>query len=303
LEHKVKERTEEVECQKNEIMEKNYELEEQNYEILSQRDLLTNQNEKISKQNKQIKDSIQYASRIQSAILPSTSIFSELNIEHFLIFQPKDIVSGDFYWVKTIQNHLLLAIADCTGHGVPGAFMSMLGNSFLNEIVTHNDTTKASHVLDKLRDLIITSLKQSGEDGLTRDGMDIAFCELDTTSFVMQYAGAHISLVIIRNNQIIELLGDRRPVGLHSKEAFVFTNHMVQLEKGDQVYLFTDGIFDQFGGEEGKKYMYKRLKQLLLEINEQPMETQKQLITQSIYNWMGNEYEQIDDITLLGLRF
>ncbi|HOZ13230.1 MAG TPA: two-component regulator propeller domain-containing protein [Tenuifilaceae bacterium] len=302
LEERVEERTKEVVRQKSEILEKNHELEEQNQEIMSQRDLLSNQNERISKQNKQIKDSIQYASRIQSAILPSTSILTEFNIEHFLIFRPKDIVSGDFYWFKQMGDHLLIAVADCTGHGVPGAFMSMLGNSFLNEIVTHNDITKANEVLDRLRDLIISSLKQSGEDAVTRDGMDIAFCEINLKTLSIQFSGAHNSLLIIRNNELIELHADRYPVGLYHKSLIPFNNHEFQLMKGDNLYMFTDGIFDQFGGENGNKFMYKRLKNLMIEVNQLPMESQKLKIEKNVDEWMKNEYEQIDDITMLGMR-
>ncbi|MGE0078807.1 MAG: two-component regulator propeller domain-containing protein [Bacteroidales bacterium] len=302
LEEKVRERTIEVENQKNEILEKNHELEDQNQEIMSQRDLLSNQNERISKQNKQIKDSIQYARRIQSAILPSTSILTDHNIDHFLIFRPKDIVSGDFYWFKQMGDHLLIAVADCTGHGVPGAFMSMLGNAFLNEIVAHNDITKANQVIDNLRDLVISSLKQSGEDAVTRDGMDIAFCELNLKTLSIQFAGAHNSLLIVRNNELIELHADRFPVGLYHKTLMSFTNHKFQLQKGDNLYLLTDGIFDQFGGDYGSKFMYKRLKNLLVEINQQPMDSQKKIIEINVDDWMRNEYEQIDDITLLGLR-
>ncbi len=302
LEEKVEERTKEVVRQKSEILEKNHELEEQNQEIMSQRDLLSNQNERISKQNKQIKDSIQYASRIQSAILPATSILNDLNFVHFLIYRPKDIVSGDFYWFKQIGDHLLIAVADCTGHGVPGAFMSMLGNAFLNEIVTHNDITKANEVLDRLRELIISSLKQSGEEAVTRDGMDIAFCEINLKTLSIQYAGAHNSLIIIRNNELIELHADRYPVGLYHKSLMPFNNHQFQLMKGDNLYMFTDGIFDQFGGEYGSKFMYKRLKNLLVEINQLPMESQKKEIEKNVDDWMRNEYEQIDDITMLGMR-
>ena len=302
LEERVEERTKEVVKQKSEILEKNHELEEQNQEIMSQRDLLSNQNERISKQNKQIKDSIQYASRIQSAILPSTSILNEFNIEHFLIFRPKDIVSGDFYWFKQMGDHLLIAVADCTGHGVPGAFMSMLGNAFLNEIVTHNDITKANEVLDRLRDLIISSLKQSGEEAVTRDGMDIAFCEINLKTLSIQFSGAHNSLIIIRNNELIELHADRYPVGLYHKSLIPFNNHEFQLMKGDSLYMFTDGIFDQFGGENGSKFMYRRLKNLLVEINQLPMESQKFEIEKNVDVWMKNEYEQIDDITMLGMR-
>jgi len=302
LEHMVKERTMEVEMQKNEIIGKNEELESQNVEIMSQRDLLSEQNQKISKQNKQIKDSIQYASRIQNALLPSTNVLSQNNIDHFLILKPKDIVSGDFYWFKQVRHHLLFAVADCTGHGVPGAFMSMLGNAFLNEIVMRNEITRANQVLEKLRNLIISSLMQSGEDAVSRDGMDIAFCEIDLATLKLQYAGAHVNLIIVRNNEIITVKADRIPVGLYHKEQRPFTNQDIQLQSNDKLYLFTDGIIDQFGGEHGGKFMLKRFLRLITDINQLPMDQQQRLIEASMNRWMNDKYEQIDDITVLGLH-
>lgn len=302
LEQKVKERTEEVEKQKNEIVDKNFELEQQNCEILAQRDTLTMQNEKISKQNKQIKDSIQYASRIQSAILPSTSILDKNGIDHFLIFKPKDIVSGDFYWIKQIQDHLLLAVSDCTGHGVPGAFMSMLGNAFLNEIVSHSEVTKTNEVLENLRDLIITSLAQSGDDTITRDGMDISLCEINLQNLHVQFAGAYNPMLIVRDGEIITLNADRFPVGYHFKASKSFKNTDFQLQKGDAIYLFTDGILDQFGGEWGYKFMLRKLKSTLLDIHKLPMKSQKEALDRIIDEWMGQKYDQIDDITIFGVR-
>ena len=302
LEQKVKERTEEVEKQKSEILDKNEELEQQNNEILAQRDILSMQNEKITKQNKQIRDSIQYASRIQSALLPSTNVLSKNGIDHFLLFRPKDIVSGDFYWIKQINDHLLIVVADCTGHGVPGAFMSMLGNAFLNEIVNHSDITKASQVLERLRVLIITSLEQSGDEAVTRDGMDISFCDINTQTMEMQFAGAYNSLYIIREDELIELKANRFPVGHYYKGLQPFDNTNFQLKKGDVFYMLTDGFLDQFGGEIGGKYSLKRFRSLLQGIYKEPIEVQKELIEKSLDGWMNNKYEQIDDITLLGFK-
>jgi len=302
LEQKVKERTEEVEHQKDEIVYKNNELEQQNTEILAQRDTLARQNGKISKQNKQIKDSIQYASRIQSAILPSTSILTQNGIDHFLIFRPKDIVSGDFYWIKQIKDHLLIAVADCTGHGVPGAFMSMLGNSFLNEIINYSDITKANHVLDRLRELIISSLQQSGDDSVTRDGMDISFCEINLKTHEMQFAGAYNSMYIARNGELIEIKANRFPVGHYYKGHQPFNNSTFQLQTGDVFYMLTDGILDQFGGDIGGKFSAKRFRALLLETYQLPMDQQKENIEMNLDQWMDNKYEQIDDITMLGFK-
>lgn len=302
LEQKVKERTEEVEQQKNEIVDKNHELEQQNQEILAQRDTLSIQNEKISKQNKQIKDSIQYASRIQSALLPSTSVLAQAEINHFLIFRPKDIVSGDFYWIKKLNDHLLIAVADCTGHGVPGAFMSMLGNAFLNEIINHNDITQANLVLSRLRDLIITSLEQSGDDSVTRDGMDISFCDINLKTMEMQFAGAYNSVFVARSGELIELKANRFPVGHYYKGSQPFDNSLFQLQPGDVFYMLTDGILDQFGGDYGGKYSIKRFRSLLLETYQLPIEKQKEKIEKNLDQWMNNKYDQIDDITMLGFK-
>ncbi|RPH30981.1 MAG: hypothetical protein EHM93_14950 [Bacteroidales bacterium] len=302
LEQKVTERTEEVEQQKNEIVDKNHELEQQNSEILAQRDTLSMQNEKISKQNKQIRDSIQYASRIQSALLPSTTTLSQNNLEHFLIFRPKDIVSGDFYWIKQTTEHLLIAVADCTGHGVPGAFMSMLGNAFLNEIINHSEITQANQVLERLRDLIILSLEQSGDDSVTRDGMDISFCDINLKTKEIQFAGAYNSMYILRNGELIEVKANRFPVGHYYKGLQPFVNSNIQLQKGDVIYMLTDGILDQFGGENGGKYSAKRFRNLLLDIHQLPMDQQKESVEMSLDKWMNNKYEQIDDITMLGFK-
>lgn len=302
LEQKVTERTEEVEQQKNEIVEKNEALEQQNTEILAQRDILSNQNEKISKQNKQIRDSIQYASRIQSALLTSTIILSQNNIEHFLIFRPKDIVSGDFYWIKQTEDHFLIAVADCTGHGVPGAFMSMLGNAFLNEINNHSEITQANQVLERLRDLIISSLEQSGDEAVTRDGMDISFCKINLKTKEMQFAGAYNSTYILRGGELIEIKANRFPVGHYYKGLQPFDNSNIQFQSGDVFYMLTDGILDQFGGENGGKFSGKRFRALLLENYHLPMQQQKEIFELNLDNWMNGKYEQIDDITLLGFK-
>lgn len=302
LEQKVQERTLEVENQKDEIVLKNKALENQNQEILAQRDVLTTQNEKILYQNKQIKDSILYAKRIQTAILPSTEILNSLHLEHFLIFRPKDIVSGDFYWMRQIKDFLLIAVADCTGHGVPGAFMSMLGNAFLNEIVSHTEVVTPAQVLEKMRNLVIESLRQSGDGLLTRDGMDMAFCAINMKTLEFQYAGAHNPVFIIRNNELIELRADRFPVGHHYTELQDFTNNKMLLQDDDKLYMFTDGIIDQFGGSKGRKLMIQNLRDAILQNSHLDFQSQKNELEKFLDNWMGTDYEQIDDMTLLGIK-
>ena len=302
LEIKVAERTAEVEQQKTEILGKNHALENQNAEIEAQRDLLANQHERISKQKKQITDSIQYARRIQSAILPSSKVLLDENMDHFIIYHPKDIVSGDFYWFKKTNNHMLMAVVDCTGHGVPGAFMSMLGNSFLNEIAIRREIAQADQVLAEMRTRVLDALTQSGNISETKDGMDMAFCALNLQTLEMQYAGAYIPLHYVRNGILMEVKPDKMPVGYHVVKPHPFTNHVLQMEHGDIVYLLTDGIIDQFGGEYGDKLKMRRIRDIISQNHHLPMEEQQSILENILTNWMGDEFNQIDDITMVGVR-
>jgi len=268
-------------------------LEEQNIEIKQQRD-------KIFQQKQEITDSIQYASRIQNAILPPSSMLDKLQ-DHFILYKPRDIVSGDYYWMTLKDNKTIVVAADCTGHGVPGAFMSMLGISFMNEIVNKSDTTQANQILNQLRGNVISSLGQTGEEGEAQDGMDLALCVIDTSAMKIQYSGAYNPLYIIRNNELLEYKPDKMPIGIHTEKDNSFSNHDIDVEIGDALYLFSDGYVDQFGGSRQKKFLTKNFKELLLRINKKPMKDQKEILDGTIREWMGG-VEQIDDILVMGLR-
>ncbi len=333
-----------------EIQKKNEEITMQRDEIEAHRDIVVQQKNFIENQKKEITDSITYANRIQQALLPDLSLLFDKQssvishqssvkedvdntttplitdhrsqiTDYFVLYKPKDIVSGDFYWATRINEWLIFTVADCTGHGVPGAFMSMLGISFLNEIVRKKEVTKASQVLDHLREYIIEVLHQKTQYDFSseymKDGMDIALCALNTADNTLQYSGAYNPLYLVtgclslvagevnqkpatRNQQLIELKADNQPVAIYHKMN-PFTNHEIVVQKGDIIYLVSDGYKDQFGGLSNKKIMSKQLKELLIEIADKPMNEQKEILNLFFENWRG-ENEQIDDITILGIR-
>ncbi len=327
--------------QKHEIEEKNEELKQQNDEILAQRDeisaqrdLVTKQRDHINEQKKGITDSITYAKRIQNAMLPDlnrvlglqSSVDSRQlaidsrqsdpqiadcrlpNADYFILYKPKDIVSGDFYWATRINEWLILTVADCTGHGVPGAFMSMLGVSFLNEIVRKKEITKASEVLDHLRSSIIDALQQKEQTGEAlasmknvQDGMDISLCALNTSTNVLQFAGANNPLFIVTaRNELKIIPADKQPVAIYINMK-PFTNQEIQLQKGDSIYLASDGYQDQFGGPDKKKFLVKKLRELLMKIKDKTMAEQKEIIDKTFEDWKG-DYSQVDDVTIMGLK-
>ena len=297
-----------LEWQKNEIIQKTEEIETQRDEIESQkeeietqRDLAETQRDRISAQKKELTDSITYASRIQSALLPESGYFSKIFSDYFILNKPKDIVSGDFYWLSIKGNKTIVAVADCTGHGVPGAFMSMLGVEFLNEIVNNIGIVQPNRILNNMRDRIIKSMGQTGKAGETRDGMDIALVSIDLENNSLQYAGAFNPLFIIRNNNINEIKGDRMPVGFHEKIDKPFTNHEIQIHANDSIYLFSDGYKDQFGWRSNKKLNLNNFRELLLSVQNVPMKAQKLLLENNFNNWKG-DLEQIDDIMVMGIR-
>lgn len=262
--------------------------------------VLEEKNELISHQKQEITDSIRYASKIQSAILPVPSLLDEALKDHFVLFLPRDIVSGDFYWYTMLQNKMILTAADCTGHGVPGAFMSMLGVSSLYEIVNKEGIMEPAEILNKLRAFIKQTLSQSGKENEQKDGMDISLCMLDLENMRLEWAGAYNPLVLIRNGELIEYKADKMPVAIHVNDHRSFTNHVIELQPNDKFYMFSDGFPDQFGGTDGRKYMSKRFKQFLLEIHDKPMELQKELLLNEHLAWRG-PIEQIDDIVVFGV--
>ena len=263
--------------------------------------LLEKQKEEIEKQKEEITGSIRYAKRIQTAILPSNQWAKENLPEHFILFRPRDIVSGDYYWMNKIGNKVILAAADCTGHGVPGAFMSMLGVSFLNEIVNKNNTIEPHLILNQLRSQVKHTLDQTGKEGEAKDGMDIAVCVVDFDTLELQYAGAYNPMYLFRNGEIIETKADKMPIGIYIREKESFTNNEIQLQKGDTFYIFSDGFADQFGGPKGGKLKSGPFKELLSGIQDKSMADQREFLNTFIDDWIG-EYDQIDDMIILGIR-
>jgi serine phosphatase RsbU (regulator of sigma subunit) len=238
-------------------------------------------------------------------MMPPVGYFNELLDEAFILYRPRDIVSGDFFWIRQVNQFIILAAADCTGHGVPGAFMSLLGISYLNEIVQRREITQAGEVLNELRRQIKHSLRQHGHPDETKDGIDMALCVIDQKNRSMQYAGAYNPLYLIREEkgdaELIELKADRMPLGYHQGKDRPFTNHDIKLEIGDTFYIFSDGFIDQKGGPEQKKFMSKKFKSLLIEIHDRPLFDQKNILEKTLTDWMGTQ-SQIDDILVVGVR-
>lgn len=288
LEQKVKERT--------------IEIQEKAEEIETQRDEIMGQHDEILEQKKEITDSINYASRIQNAVLPLKEHFEQVFNDHFVMFKPRDIVSGDFYWIAEDTDKLYFTAADCTGHGVPGAFMSMLGISSLNEIFgSENNHLTASRILNLLREKIKFSLHQTGKEGENKDGMDMALCIFHKKKSIIEYAGAYNPLYLIRDSELQEYKADRMPVGIYHVEKDSFTNHEIEIKKGDIIYIFSDGYVDQFGGPAQTKFKSVNLKKLLIEINTKPMAEQKQILEDRFNKWKG-DLDQIDDLIFIGIR-
>jgi len=315
--------------QKKEIEEKNLDLEQKNEEIETQRDeieaqrnLVFDQKEKIEQINLDMTNSIQYAQRIQSAALPDLEMIRGTVSDYFLIFRPRNIVSGDFYWVAQVEEKTVLVVADCTGHGVPGAFMSMMGISLLKEIVQKEYLTHPGVVLRRMRKEIIKALGQKGEAGEQRDGMDISLIEISPREKRVQFAGAFNSLYLVRESQLkapaikdlkifegesdnkhtlYEIPGDKMPVAFYDRMD-KFTTREFAFEKGDMLYMYSDGYPDQFGGERGKKFKYIPFKRMILQNASLSMEEQNRVYSTTLDKWMGS-YEQIDDICVLGVKF
>jgi len=251
--------------------------------------------------NREITDSIHYASRIQSALLPPGDYIDKLIPERFIIYMPRDIVSGDYYWLTEKNGQIICMAADCTGHGVPGAFMSMLGIAFLNEIVSKHDDLHSDMILNELRNHVIKSLHQTGEEGGSQDGMDVALYILDLEKMSLEYSGANNSLILFRDEELTEVKSDKMPIGIHMNADVPFTRHSLDIKKNDMIYTFSDGYPDQFGGPHQKKFMIKNFKKLLSEIHLLEMDVQKEKLTDSLNEWMS-ETEQVDDILVIGVR-
>ena len=294
LEQTVKERTQEVVMQKEEI-------EAQKEEIETQLEMATHQRDTISVQNDQIMDSIRYAERIQSAILPPEKSLSKSLADHFILFKPRDIVSGDYYWTSQKDGKLLIAVADCTGHGVPGALLSVMGISSLNEIVSRSETLDPARFLEELRTYLVRSLHQTGTRYEARDGIEIALCIIDSDKLTLEFSGANRPLYLVRDNEVIQYRGNRMPIGLYEQKLAPFTTQSISLQKNDAVYLFSDGYVDQLGGPKRKTFRVINFRKLLTQIQDRSMEEQKQILLEQHQSWKG-ETEQIDDILVVGFR-
>ena len=281
LEDKVRQRTAEVVAQKEEINEQRMQIEE--YFV-------------------QVTDSIKYAKKIQEAILPPESFVKRLLPDSFILYRPKDIVSGDFYWLGEVGEKVFFAAVDCTGHGVPGAFMSIVGYNQLKQALIITEGSSPAEMLNQLNKGVTETLHQKDADSTSRDGMDIAMCSLNMETLELEYAGAFNPLYLLREGEIVQFKADKFPIGssVNAKHN-AFTNHSIQLEKGDQLYIFSDGYADQFGGSRGKKFMYKRFRELLLSVEKQSLNKQREVLHESLYEWMQGE-EQVDDILVMGVR-
>ncbi len=313
----------EIEEQNRNLEQKNEEISSQRDEIEAQRDMLSSQNEEIEHNNKEIMKSLEYASKIQSSTLPDLGDLRAVVSDHLLFFRPRDIVSGDFFWTATVEGSTVITVADCTGHGVPGAFMSMLGMSLLKEIVQKEYITHPGVILRRLRKEVINALGQKGLSGEQRDGMDMALISISQDSKKLEFAGAYNPLYIMRRKDLpppgvpgmtvtealngdngyllYEIIADKMPISYFLKmEKFV--SHEIDLAEGDRLYLFSDGYPDQFGGPRGKKFKYKPFKQMLLQHAHLSMEEQQQILGYTLDEWQGTQ-SQIDDICVIGLAF
>ena len=257
-------------------------------------------NEIINEKNKDIMASIEYASKIQEALLP-TKDNQKLFKDSFYLLQPKDIVSGDFFWYAEVEDVRIVAVIDCTGHGVPGAFMSMIGNTFLHEIVNEKKIARPDLILHELRTRVIRALNQKGDGTNRKDGMDMAICAVNQKGGLIEFAGANNPVYMVINGEILEIKGDKQPVGYFHGEEAPFTLHTVKVAMGDCAYIFSDGFADQFGGPKGKKFKYKQLRDLIFANHLLPMQEQKKILLSTFDTWKG-ELEQVDDVCMIGIR-
>ena len=281
LEQKVEERTAEVVQQKQEI-----EMQKIKMEVLFNH----------------VTDSIRYAKRIQEAILPPDHLIKNLLPDSFVYYKPKDIVSGDFYWLEQLGNKVFFAAVDCTGHGVPGAFMSIVGHNQLKQVMNRITDHKPSVILDELSKGISDSLHQNYDGSTAKDGMDLSLCSIDFEKKELEFSGAFNPLYLIRDNDLQEVKANKFPIGIFlGREARNFTNHKIGLQQGDVIYIFSDGYADQFGGPKGKKFMANQFRNLLMQIHHLPMEEQKEMLDRTLETWKGTE-EQVDDILVIGVR-
>lgn len=303
---KVEQRTNAITCQKNKIEQQKEEIEAQRDHLYKQKILIEEQQIKTEQQNKDILGSINYAKFIQEALLPSQKTIKKVFPDSFVLFKPKDIVSGDFYWIKRIANKeydvSLAAVVDCTGHGVPGAFMSILGIALLNEIVYKKEVNQSNHLLNHLQKKVLENLQDSRNGKTTFDGMDIALFFVNHKTNELFFSGANRPLYLIRSSKLEIFKGDNFPIGKHSLSINGFNYNKIKIEKNDQVYIFSDGFADQFGGPNSKKMKRKRFQQLIYDNHTKPMNEIKDSLEDALSIWKGKN-PQTDDILIMGIRF
>lgn len=261
---------------------------------------IRDKNAVIEEKNKNITDSIRYAKRIQDSFLPTKAFMDEILLNYFVLFIPKDIVSGDFFWVNKTDSKIFFSAIDCTGHGVPGAFVSIIAYVKLQQALIIHKLYTPSEMLDKLNEGVTEFFSQQGTSIEIKDGMDIALCALDRKKMLLEYSGANNPIYIVRNKELIEIHADKQPIGeyLFRKK---FTNKEIAVMQGDTIYLFSDGYADQFGGPKGKKFKHRQLRDVLLSVRDKSMDGQKEFLLNALSEWKG-ELEQVDDILVLGIR-
>ncbi len=270
--------------------------------ISLQHNKLEEKNIIIEEKNKDITDSIHYAKRIQEAMMPAQEQIEQVLPNSFVFYRPKDIVSGDFYWMERFGKQTFVAAVDCTGHGVPGAFMSIVGSNLLNQAVNEHGITQPAAILNSIRKNLIKKLRKSNDDSSIKDGMDASLIAINEDERILEYAGAYNPLWLIRNGELIEIKADKTPIGINVyDQEKPFTNHRIELQKGDMIYLFSDGFADQFGGEHGKKYKYKQLQNKLISIHNLSLKGQQSELEAEFNSWKG-ELEQVDDVLIIGIR-
>jgi len=275
-----------------------YRAKKLNHEINAQKAEVETQKLIVEEKNREITSSISYAKRIQTAILPPQSAVNDLLTENFIFYLPKDIVAGDFYWVQENEDSILFAVADCTGHGVPGSLVSVVCHNALNRAIGEFKLTQPAKILDAVSDMVIETFEKSETE--VKDGMDIALCSWNKLNNTFEYAGANNPLYLVSNNELLETKADKQPVGKYSTKQ-PFTNHSIKVKQGDLIYLFSDGFADQFGGEKGKKFMYKAFKEMLVKFHHLPLNEQKDAIRSIFYKWK-EENDQVDDICIMGVK-
>jgi len=284
------------------ISYRGYTIERKQHLLLAvQEKEIRQKNEEITRKNEQITGSVRYAERIQKALFPPNEIIKNIFPESFIFFKPRDIVSGDFYWISKTANKTVVAAVDCTGHGIPGAFMSVLGIKLLEEIVSKTGIQAANEILNQLRVNVIKSFHQHEMSKQTKDGMDIALVVIDKENMTLEYSGAYNPLILIREGKQTIYKADRQPVGFHEKYTAPFTNNIIRIQKDDRIYLSSDGYIDQFGGANGKKFMINTFSQMLAESSYFPMTEQLNIIEKTFDEWKG-PLDQLDDVLVFGIK-